>query len=88
GGQVCKNTVPFGGAPMTMGLFVNGFPATIPFDAPTMIICSVAEFDAATPSTELQAYKNMGYQNFYREDYLYDSIIEGALKVLEAYQHE
>ncbi|CAF1404341.1 unnamed protein product [Adineta steineri] len=88
GGQVCKNTVPFGGAPMTMGLFVNGFPATIPFDAPTMIICSVAEFDAATSSTELQAYKNMGYQNFYREDYLYDSIIEGALKALEAYQHE
>jgi len=44
---------------MATSLFVNGYPATIPFDAPNAIICSIAEFEAATPSAELQAYKNM-----------------------------
>ena len=49
---------------MTFGLFVNGFPATTPFDAPNMIICSLAEIEAATPSAELQAYKNMNVNSF------------------------
>jgi hypothetical protein len=44
---------------MATSLFVNGYPATVPFDAPNAIICSIAEFEAATPSAELQAYKNM-----------------------------
>ena len=30
------------------------------YDAPTLIICSLAEIDSPTPSTELQTYKNMG----------------------------
>jgi hypothetical protein len=75
GGQVCskfqylllyrkeyiiiENTIPFGGTPVTTGLFVNGYLATVPFDAPNIVICSVAEFEAPTPSAELQAYKNM-----------------------------
>ena len=68
-----ENTVPFGGMPMgmglfgtgtvTTGLFVNGYPATKPFDAPAVIICSLAEYEAATPSAELQAYKNMNVNN-------------------------
>ncbi|CAF1352093.1 unnamed protein product [Rotaria sp. Silwood1] len=88
GGYVCKNTVPFGGTLMTTGLFFNGYPATVPFDAPNIIICSIAEYEAATSSTELQAYKNMNYYKFYREDFLYDSIIEGTLKTLEDYVHD
>jgi hypothetical protein len=44
---------------MTTGLFVNGFLATTPFDTPNIIICSLAEMEATTPSAELQAYKNM-----------------------------
>jgi len=56
-----ENTMPTGATAMTFGgLFVNGYPATTPFDTPTTIICSLAEAEAATPSTELQAYKNMG----------------------------
>ncbi|CAF4475759.1 unnamed protein product, partial [Rotaria sp. Silwood2] len=58
------------------------------YDAPNVIICSVAEMEATTPSMELQAYKNMGFQTFYREDYLYDSIIEGAAKSLDEYAHD
>ena len=54
-----ENTVPFGGTLMTTGLFSNGYPATVPFDAPNITICSMAEIEAVTPSTELQAYKNM-----------------------------
>jgi hypothetical protein len=54
-----ENTVPFGGLVMTTGLFVNGYAATVAFDAPNVIICSIAEFEAATPSVELQSYKNM-----------------------------
>ncbi|CAF2643146.1 unnamed protein product [Rotaria sp. Silwood2] len=88
GGHVCKNAVPFGGTVMTTGLFFNGYPATVPFDAPNIIICSITEYEAATPSTELQAYKNMNYHAFYREDFLYDSIIEGALKTLDDYAHD
>ncbi|UJR09457.1 hypothetical protein I4U23_013696 [Adineta vaga] len=88
GGHVCKNTVPFGTIPMYTSLFVNGYPATVPFDAPTIIICSLAEYEATTSSTELQGYKNMGYQQFYREDFLYDSIIEGTIKTLSDYLHE
>ncbi len=42
------------------GLYVNGYPSTTPLDTPTTIICSLAEVEAATPSAELQAYKNMG----------------------------
>lgn len=30
------------------------------YEAPSMIICSVAEMNATTPSTELQSYKNLG----------------------------
>jgi hypothetical protein len=30
------------------------------YDAPSIIICSLAEMNAPTPSVELQAYKNMG----------------------------
>jgi len=53
--------MPTGATAMTFGgLYVNGYPATTPFDAPTTIICSLAEAEAATPSAELQAYKNMG----------------------------
>ncbi|CAF2070307.1 unnamed protein product [Rotaria magnacalcarata] len=88
GGYVCKNTVPFGGTIVTTGLFVNGFPATVQFDAPNVVICSLAEFEAETPSAELQAYKNMNYQLYYSEDFLYDSIIEGTLKTLADYTHE
>ena len=54
-----ENTVPFDGTLMTTGLFLNGYPATVPFDAPNIIICSIAGYEAVTPSAELQAYKNM-----------------------------
>ena len=76
------------------------------YDAPTVVICSVAEMQATPSSAELQAYKYMGVSacysililwlltsfkfqlsTFYREDYLYDSIIEGAAKSLENYEH-
>lgn len=30
------------------------------YDAPTVIICSVAEMTAMSPTAELQAYRNMG----------------------------
>ncbi len=40
------------------GLYINGFPATT-YDTPNVIICSYAEIEAVTPSTELQAYKNL-----------------------------
>jgi hypothetical protein len=30
------------------------------YDTPTVIICSLAEMEAETPSTELQSLKNMG----------------------------
>ncbi|CAF1105678.1 unnamed protein product, partial [Rotaria sp. Silwood1] len=59
GGRVCKNTVPFDGTVMTTDLNANGYSATVPFDAPNIIICSIAEYEAATPSAELQAYRNM-----------------------------
>lgn len=35
------------------------------YDPPNIIICSVAEMEATTPSMELQAYKNMGVSNYY-----------------------
>jgi uncharacterized protein (DUF2237 family) len=54
-----ENTVSSSGTAMITGLYVNGYPATTPFDAPNVIICSLAEMEAATPSAELQAYKNM-----------------------------
>lgn len=64
-----ENAVPFGTASLFGGLFVNGFQATTPFDAPNVLICSKTEFQAATPSAELQAYKNMGVSGaIYRKD--------------------
>ncbi len=56
-----ENTIATGATAMTFGgLYVNGYPSTTPLDTPTTIICSLAEVEAATPSAELQAYKNMG----------------------------
>ncbi|CAF4998389.1 unnamed protein product [Rotaria sp. Silwood1] len=46
------------------------------------------EFKAAKPSAELQAYKIMDLQMFYRKDSLYDSVIEGAFTTLDDYLHE
>lgn len=60
-----ENTVPFGSAFMAPGLFAFGYPATVSFDAPNAIICSLAEYEAVTPSTELQAYKNMNVSNHF-----------------------
>lgn len=57
------------------------------FDVPNYVICSMDEFDAATPSTELQTYQNYGFQMFYREDFLYESIIDGVWKQIEDYVH-
>ncbi|CAF4000363.1 unnamed protein product [Rotaria sp. Silwood1] len=54
-----RNAVPFGGTVMTTGLFVNEYSAIVAFEAPNIIICSIAEYEATIPSTELQAYKNM-----------------------------
>ncbi|CAF3814910.1 unnamed protein product [Rotaria sordida] len=46
------------------------------------------EFKGAKPSAELQGYKIMDLQMFYRKDSLYDSVIEGAFKTLDDYLHE
>jgi hypothetical protein len=37
------------------------------YDPPNVIICSVAEIEATTPSAELQAYRNLGvsYNNYF-----------------------
>lgn len=57
---ILENKMPLTGTTSLFGgLYVNGYPATNPFDAPNVIICSSAEMEAATPSDELQAYKNM-----------------------------
>ncbi|CAF2086879.1 unnamed protein product [Rotaria magnacalcarata] len=87
GGQVCKNEMGSSGKKSSKKTF-HGYYGFSSYDAPTMIICSVAEIGATTPSAELQAYKNMGHQVFYREDFLYDSIIEGSVKPLEEYTHD
>ncbi len=59
-----ENTAATGGATATFGLYVNGYPTTAPLDYPSVIICSPAEMEAATPSPELQYYKNMNV-NYY-----------------------
>ncbi|CAF0806477.1 unnamed protein product [Rotaria sp. Silwood1] len=87
GGHVCKNEL---GSNSKKGSkkAAYAYYGFSNYDAPNVIICSVAEMEAATPSVELQTYKNMGFQTFYREDYLYDSIIEGAAKSLDEYAHD
>ena len=58
------------------------------YDAPTVIICSVAEMKAATPSAELQAYRNMGVSthssrfDFSSNRDLYFSILRSTERII------
>ncbi|UJR36762.1 hypothetical protein I4U23_029477 [Adineta vaga] len=83
GGEVCRST----NKKPTKKYTAYAYYDNSNYNAPNMIICSVAEMEAQTSSTELQAYKNIGFQTFYREDFLYDSILAGTMKPMEEYAH-
>ncbi|CAF0731653.1 unnamed protein product [Adineta steineri] len=87
GGSVCKNELASHGKKTSKKALAYAYFDGSKYDPPNIVICSLDEMEAVTPSMELQAYKNMTYQSFYREDFLYDSIIAGTMKPLEEYEH-
>ncbi|CAF0808309.1 unnamed protein product [Adineta ricciae] len=87
GGHVCKNELSHGAKKTPKKYATYGFNGIGTYDPPNLIVCSVAEIEAPTPSVELQGYKNMGFTTFYREDFIYDSILAGAMKPMQDYEH-
>jgi hypothetical protein len=49
---------------MTTGLFTNGFGTGYQYNTPNVIVCSLEEMEATTPSTELQTLKNLNVCSF------------------------
>lgn len=73
---------------VTTGLFVGGLFGGPMIDMPNMIISSLDEFEATTPSPEFKMYKDRNaFLNPFREDFLYDSIIEGKIQTITSYTH-
>jgi hypothetical protein len=57
---IVENTVASSGKKGSKKAPAYAYYAHTGYDAPGVIICSAAEMDSATPSVELQAFKNMG----------------------------
>jgi len=77
--------------PIAIEKLVTKFGGTVtkhvpPAEYPNVIICSTKDYE--TNSTLLQQYRALGYAQFFREDYLYDLIIDGSIPLPNDYIHE